>query len=107
MDEKADSSDHEDHDHRELVHLKVETGAEITGDDPVEEFFAEGLAGLLEVNEEFADGFECANQRNAGGGKRYAVDEFVRPLCAEKTVDSRAEQRQQRNDPKMFEYQHE
>ena len=103
VNEEADAGDDEDHDHGELVHLKIEAGAEVAGDDPVEEFFAEGLMGLLIVAEEFACSFERCGEGKARGRERDRVDDFVRPLQAEKTVDGRAKQRQQRNNPQVFE----
>src|ERR1700746_3033256 len=58
VNEEADAGDDEDHDDGELVHLEVEAGAEVAGDNPVEEFLAENLAGGGDVGYEFAYGFE-------------------------------------------------
>jgi hypothetical protein len=70
VNEEADAGDDEDHDHGELVHLQVEAGAKISGAcasrDPVEEWLFEGLAGLREVDEEFTDGFDGAEERDSG-----------------------------------------
>ncbi len=103
MDEEADAGDYEDHDDGELIHLEIEAGAEIAGDDPVEKFFAEGVAVLRVVIEEFADSFQSTREGNSRGGERDGVDDFIRPLPAEKAVDGRAQQRQQRDDPQMIE----
>ena len=80
MDKEANTGDYEDHDDGELVHLEIKAGAEISGDDPVEKFFTESMAVLRVVIEEFADGFERAGERDSRGGKRDAVDDFIRPL---------------------------
>ena len=108
VNEEADAGDDENHDHGQLVHLEVEaraekiaTAYEIGNCDPVEEFLVNKFLALFE---EFADGFERGGKGEARGGERDGVDDFVRPVFAEKAVDCRAEEGQSRDDPENVEY---
>jgi|GEM_PF-4140036 len=101
VDQEADAGDNEDHDDGELIHLKIEACTEGAGNDPIEKFLVNEFLTLFE---KFADGFECGDKGQAGRRKRDGVDDFVRPVFAEKSVDSRAEERQGRNDPEDVEY---
>src|SRR6267154_1306585 len=38
VDQESDAGDYQDHDDGELVHLEIEAGAEISGDNPIEKF---------------------------------------------------------------------
>src|SRR5215469_11491115 len=106
VNQEADPGDYQKHDYGEMIELQVETGAEATCDNPVEEGLHERLMILREVIQEFADGFEGAGKREARGAQSDGVDQPFRPLAAKKAIDRRAQQRQQRNDPQMFEYRH-
>ena len=105
MDQEADAGDDQHHHDGELVELQVESRAEIAGHDPIEEFLRERLV-TGPVSEEFAHRFQRAGERQARGAQRDGIDDLVGPLRAEQSIDGRAEQRQQRNDPEMFEYRH-
>src|SRR5215470_12827950 len=101
VDEPADARDDQHHDHRELVHLQIEAGAEGSCCNPGEEFFAEEhLPGV----EELPHRFERAQKRKSRRADGRDVDVLVRPLRAEKSIDRRTEQRQQRNNPQVFEH---
>src|SRR6202040_1932825 len=55
---------------------------------------------------EFADGFERGEKRKSRRADGYRVNDRVRPLGAEKSIDRRAKQRQRGNDPEIVQYGH-
>src|SRR5712671_4985254 len=82
VNEPAYSGDDEEHHHGELIDLEVESGAEISGDDPGEILLDPGDIFGREMRE-FADSFERGQEREPGGTDGDRVDELVRPLGAE------------------------
>ncbi len=105
MDEPAHASDDEKHDDGELVDLKIEAGTEGACGDPGEELLHEGNLVGRKLRE-FADSLERAGEREARRADGDGIDDVVRPFGAEQTVDGRAEQGQERNDPEIVEYRH-
>src|SRR2546429_975983 len=101
VDQPAHSGHHQHHHHRELVHLQIEAGTEIARRDPREEFLVEqNLPGV----DKLAHCFECKEKRQSRRADRHAVDNFIRPFRAKKSIHRRAQQRQQWNDPQVFEH---
>ena len=84
VDQEADAGDDQHHHDGELVQLQIESRAEISGNDPIEELLAERR---LATGEEFAHGFQRAGKGEARGAQRNAGDELVGPLRAQQAVD--------------------
>ncbi len=103
MDEETNTGNDKNHDHGELVKLQVKARPEIARDNPVKEFLAKEVVA---TGEEFTHRFQRAGEGEARGAKPNPVDRFVRPLRTKQAIDGGAQQRQQRNDPEMFEYRH-
>src|SRR5258707_15865239 len=103
VNEEPDACDYQHHDHGELVHLEIETCAECSGSDPIEKWLVKGGVIGGEIFQKLADGFCGCDEGKSGGGERHGVDDLIWKFDAENAVDGRAEQRQQRNDPQMFE----
>ena len=108
VNQEADAGNHHEHDHGQLIHLKVEARAEeraavdrVRHHDPVKVLLVnEGLAG----SKKFPHGFERAGKRNPSSPEGDAVHPFIRPFRAEQAVGCRTEQRQQWNDPQIIEH---
>jgi hypothetical protein len=79
-----------------LIQLQVKSGAEVASNDPVEEFLAERL---LAAGQEFADRLKREPERQAGRPQSHRIHDLVGPAFAKQSVDRRAQQRQQRNNP--------
>ncbi len=90
VDEPANTGDDEEHDHREVVDLEIEAGAEISGHDPGEVLLHPGDI-LRRKMREFADGFERGEEGETGRADGYHADDLVGPLAAEQAVEGRAE----------------
>src|SRR5713101_9341631 len=101
VDEPADAGHHQHHDHGELVHLQIKARPEIPRSNPGEEFLAEEN---LPRFKKFTHRLERAGERKSRRPQRHPVHGLVRPLGAKKSVDRRAQQRQQRNNPEILEH---
>ncbi len=105
MDEPADAGHDEQHDQRELIDLQGEIRAQAPSLDPGKVGAQPGNLICAEAGE-LASHFEACQKREAGAPQSHGIDGAARPTRAKDAVGGRAQQGQQRNDPKVLEYQH-
>src|SRR6516164_8850888 len=88
VDEEANAGDNEQHNHGQMIDLQIEADGQIlVGNDPVNKVFREWLMVLGVVIEEFANGLESAEKRQAGGTQSHGVNGARGPVPTKNAVD--------------------
>ena len=103
--QQADESDHEQHDHGELIDLQREVNFENSRGNPGEVVADPGNL-LRRKLREFANRFHGGEEGERDGSDADGVDHRLGPVFAQQAIQGRAQQGQGDDDPEMIEYRH-